>query len=63
MSEIPNHTSPPYSEQAREDALFHYTSASGLIGIIGEGEIRGTAYYCCQSAKLVRTLGYQMRME
>lgn len=46
MSEIPCHTSPPYSEDAREDALFHYTSADGLLGILQSGEIRSTAYYC-----------------
>jgi len=46
MSEIPNHSSPPYSEEAREDALFHYTSADGLIGILQSGEIWSTAYYC-----------------
>lgn len=46
MSEIPGHTSPPYSEDSRDDALFHYTSAEGLIGILQSGEIWGTAYYC-----------------
>lgn len=46
MSEIPNHTSPPYSEESRDDALFHYTSADGLIGILQNEEIWGTAYYC-----------------
>lgn len=46
MSEIPIHTSPPYSEDSRNDALFHYTSADGLIGILQNKEIWGTAYYC-----------------
>lgn len=46
MSEIPGHTSPPYSEDSRDDALFHYTSADGLIGILQSGEIWSTAYYC-----------------
>lgn len=46
MGEIPNHSSPPYSEDARNDALFHYTSADGLIGILQNEEIWGTAYYC-----------------
>lgn len=46
MSEIPGHTSPPYSDAARDDALFHYTSANGLIGILGSQEIWSTAYYC-----------------
>ncbi len=46
MTEIPNHTAPPYSEEAREDALFHYTSASGLMGILENGELWSTAYFC-----------------
>lgn len=46
MSEVPGHTSPPFSEDARDDALFHYTSANGLIGILRTGEIWSTAYYC-----------------
>lgn len=46
MANIPNHTSPPYSEDARDDALFHYTTATGLIGILGSAELWSTAYYC-----------------
>ena len=46
MSDIPNHFSPPHSEAAREDALFHYTTAKGLIGILSTGQIWSTAYYC-----------------
>lgn len=46
MSEIPNHFLPKYTDASREDALFHYTTANGLIGILGTGEIWGTAYYC-----------------
>lgn len=46
MSEIPGHFLPTYSEASREDALFHYTTANGLIGIFDTGEIWGTAYYC-----------------
>jgi Protein of unknown function (DUF2971) len=46
MSEIPNHALPSWSEDARDDALFHYTSAEGLIGIIQNEEIWSTAYYC-----------------
>jgi len=37
---------PSYSQAARDDALFHYTSADGLIGILGKGELWSTAYYC-----------------
>jgi hypothetical protein len=50
MSEIPNHSSPPYSKDALDDALFHYTSADGLIGILQNEEIWGTAYYCANDA-------------
>jgi len=46
MSEIPGHFLPTYSDASQEDALFHYTNANALIGILGEGEIWGTAYYC-----------------
>lgn len=46
MSDLPGHTSPPYSENSRADALFHYTSADGLLGILESGEIWSTAYYC-----------------
>lgn len=46
MSEIPGHFSPTYCDTSREDALFHYTTASGLIGIFDTKEIWGTAYYC-----------------
>jgi hypothetical protein len=46
MSEIPGHFLPTYSDSSREDALFHYTTANGLSGIIGTGEIWGAAYYC-----------------
>ena len=50
MSEIPNHTFPPYSEDSRDDALFHYTSADGLIGILQNREIWSTAYHCSNDA-------------
>ena len=46
MIEIPNHMSPSWSKDSSDDALFHYTSAEGLIGIIQNKEIWGTAYYC-----------------
>jgi hypothetical protein len=46
MSEIPGHLLPTYSDASRDDALFHYTTANGLIGIFHTGEIWGTAYYC-----------------
>jgi hypothetical protein len=46
MRNIPNHISPNYSEESREDALFHYTTASGLLGIFQNNELWSTAYYC-----------------
>ena len=44
--ELPGHSLPTYSDQARDDALFHYTTANGLIGIFESGEMWSTAYYC-----------------
>jgi len=46
MSQIPAHTSPSFSEDSLDDALFHYTSADGLLGILSSGELWSTAYYC-----------------
>jgi hypothetical protein len=46
MIELPGHTSPNYSESSREDALFHYTTGNGLLGILKNNEIWSTAYYC-----------------
>jgi len=46
MTQIPSHFLPAYSTESQEDALFHYTTANGLMGILGAGEIWGTAYYC-----------------
>lgn len=37
---------PTYTNEARDDALFHYTTANGLIGIFNTEEIWSTAYYC-----------------
>lgn len=45
MSELPGHFLPTYSDESREDALFHYTTATGLVGMVDSGEIWGTAYY------------------
>lgn len=55
MSEIPDHSLPTYSDASREDALFHYTTANGLIGILGTGEIWGTAYYCANDESELST--------
>jgi hypothetical protein len=46
MSVLPGHTLPTYSEESREDTLLHYTTASGLLGILRNNEIWTTAYYC-----------------
>jgi Protein of unknown function (DUF2971) len=42
----PNHFSPRYTDEARDDALFHYTTARGLLGIFATGQLWSTAYYC-----------------
>jgi hypothetical protein len=46
MSNFPSHVLPNYTEQSKADALFHYTTAAGLIGILTSGKIWSTAYYC-----------------
>jgi hypothetical protein len=46
MNDFPSHISPPYTEEACEDALFHYTTAAGLIGILRSKKLWATAYYC-----------------
>ena len=46
MTDFPHQMSPTYSEDAQNDALFHYTTADGLNGIFNSGEIWSTAYYC-----------------
>lgn len=46
MSNFPSHFLPNYTEQSKADALFHYTTAAGLIGILTSGQIWSTAYYC-----------------
>ncbi len=46
MHRVPNHISPPYSDEVRERSLFHYTTADGLLGILQHNELWSTAYYC-----------------
>jgi hypothetical protein len=46
MTDFPSHFLPNYSDQSKADALFHYTTAAGLIGILTSGQIWSTAYYC-----------------
>jgi hypothetical protein len=55
MADMPSHTSPPYSEATREDAIFHYTTAAGLIGILRSGELWSTAYYCANDESELAT--------
>lgn len=43
---LPEHALPNYSDEVRDDTLFHYTNANGLIGIFDSAEIWSTAYYC-----------------
>lgn len=44
--DLPAHISPKFSSETRNDALFHYTTATGLIGILSNNQIWSTAYYC-----------------
>ena len=46
MKELPGHMLPTYSEESREDTLFHYTTGNGLLGILRNNELWSTAYYC-----------------
>ncbi|HXH38800.1 MAG TPA: DUF2971 domain-containing protein [Thermoanaerobaculia bacterium] len=46
MEDIPGHSLPDYTEASRNDALFHYTTASGLIGIFRDRELWTTTYHC-----------------
>jgi hypothetical protein len=46
----PNHAFPDPSGDALADALFHYTTASGLSGILTSNSIWSTAYYCANDA-------------
>ena len=46
MTNFPGHFLPNYNDASKADALFHYTTAAGLIGILTSGQIWSTAYYC-----------------
>lgn len=46
MSDLPGHFLPTFNPETKDDALFHYTTSTGLIGIFGEKAIWSTAYYC-----------------
>lgn len=46
MKNLPGHFLPTYSDESREDALYHYTTANGLLGIIQSKQIWSTAHYC-----------------
>lgn len=55
MRDLPLHFLPTCNEQTLNDALFHYTNASGLIGILTSGQIWGTAYYCANDESELAT--------
>lgn len=46
----PNHALPEATDDAIRDALFHYTTASGLIGILSGNSLWSTSYYCANDA-------------
>ena len=46
MNELPSQIMPSYKEDLLEDTLFHYTTASGLMGILKDNSIWSTAHYC-----------------
>lgn len=45
MQQINGHVTSRYSEEAAKDALFHYTTATGLLGIIENKGLWSTAHY------------------
>jgi hypothetical protein len=55
MSDFPSHPVPTYNELSQHDALFHYTTAAGLIGIFTSGEIWSTAHYCTNDERELST--------
>jgi hypothetical protein len=55
MADYPSHFVPNWSDDAREDALFHYTSATGLAGIFSTGSLWSTAYYCANDEEELAT--------
>lgn len=44
--DLPGHTLPRSSPEALEDALFHYTTATGLLGIFKSNQLWHTSYSC-----------------
>ena len=46
----PNHNFPSVTDSAIQDALFHYTTASGLLGILSSNSLWSTGYYCANDA-------------
>lgn len=46
MKQFPSQILPTYSDEVLQDTLFHYTTASGLLGILKENSIWSTAHYC-----------------
>lgn len=55
MTDWPGHTLPNYSADARDDALFHYTTANGLIGILSNRQMWHSAYFCANDESELTT--------
>lgn len=55
MSDYPSHILPKYTDETRDDALFHYTTATGLIGILTSAQMWSTAYYCANDESELST--------
>lgn len=51
MNDFPIHSLPSYTSSAKSDALFHYTTATSLYGILESQTLWGTAYYCANDEK------------
>src|SRR5690554_517778 len=45
MQKIPGHITARYTAESEQDALFHYTTASGLLGVMQSESLWSTAYY------------------
>jgi hypothetical protein len=46
MLPVLGYTLPKLDDESREDALFHYTTATGLLGIFRERELWSSAHHC-----------------
>jgi Protein of unknown function (DUF2971) len=55
MSNFPSHSLPNFDAESKDDALFHYTTATGLIGIFDAKAVWSTAYYCANDEQELST--------